>query len=187
MSTWSFAILFALYYLTEEWLPLGAQNHFALNFIFIVLIVGIVLTLLSLMVHYYEPVLRWCLSHKVKFLAIPVITLLFGIVIWLGVDRIFGFAADGIEKTGWHIRQSSGWQRRLRFSWYRQGIYALTQRRFIFTDAYQYASCRSGTQYRVRKATRPAIGIYPEVEISVGKWGASTLLSIRQTLRCLRM
>ena len=166
------AILFALYYLTEEWLPLGAQNHFALNFIFIVLIVGIVLTLLSLMVHYYEPVLRWCLSHKVKFLAIPVITLLFGIVIWLGVDRIFGFAADGIEKTGWHIRQSSGWQKATSVfpGIGKEFMPSLNEGSFLLMPtSMPHAGVERNIEYEKQLDRR--LASIPEVEISVGKWG----------------
>lgn len=166
------AILFALYYLTEEWLPLGAQNHFALNFIFIVLIVGIVLTLLSLMVHYYEPVLRWCLANKTKFLAIPVITLLFGIVIWLGVDRIFGFAADGIEKTGWHIRQSNGWQKATSVfpGIGKEFMPSLNEGSFLLMPtSMPHAGVERNIEYEKQLDRR--LASIPEVEISVGKWG----------------
>ncbi|GAT63184.1 efflux RND transporter permease subunit [Paludibacter jiangxiensis] len=166
------AILFALYYLTEEWLPLGAQNHFALNFIFIILIVGIVLTLLSLMVHYYEPVLRWCLANKMKFLAIPVITLLFGIVIWLGVDRILGFAFDGIEKTGWHIRQSNGWQKATSVfpGIGKEFMPSLNEGSFLLMPtSMPHAGVERNIEYEKQLDRR--LASIPEVEISVGKWG----------------
>lgn len=166
------ALLFTLYYLTEEWLPLGAQNHFVLNFIFIVLIVGIVLTLLSLMVHYYEPVLRWCLANKTKFLAIPVITLLFGILIWLGVDRIFGFAADGIEKTGWHIRQSSGWQKATSVfpGIGKEFMPSLNEGSFLLMPtSMPHAGVERNIEYEKQLDRR--LASIPEVEISVGKWG----------------
>jgi Cu(I)/Ag(I) efflux system membrane protein CusA/SilA len=166
------ALLFTLYYLTEEWLPLGAQNHFVLNFIFIVLIVGIVLTLLSLMVHYYEPVLRWCLANKTKFLAIPVITLLFGILIWLGVDRIFGFAADGIEKTGWHIRQSSGWQKATSVfpGIGKEFMPSLNEGSFLLMPtSMPHAGVERNIEYEKQLDRR--LASIPEVEIAVGKWG----------------
>jgi Cu(I)/Ag(I) efflux system membrane protein CusA/SilA len=166
------AILFALYYLTDEWLPLGAQNHFILNFIFIVLIVGIVLGLLSMMVHYYEPVLRWCLANKTKFLAIPVITLVFGIVIWLGTDRIFGFAADGIEKTGWHIRQSSGWQKAVSIfpGIGKEFMPSLNEGSFLLMPtSMPHAGVERNIEYEKQLDRR--LASIPEVEISVGKWG----------------
>jgi len=53
-------VLVAVYYLAYEWLPLGAHNSYLVNFLFVVGIVGSVISLLMLMVHYYEPVLRWC-------------------------------------------------------------------------------------------------------------------------------
>ncbi|MBP1638573.1 MAG: acriflavin resistance protein [Bacteroidetes bacterium] len=166
------ALLFALYYLTEEWLPLGAQNHFGLNFIFIVLIVGFVLTLLSLMVHYYEPVLRWCLANKTKFLAIPVATLLFGILIWLGVDRIFSFAADGMEKTGWNIRQSSGWQKAESVfpGIGKEFMPSLNEGSFLLMPtSMPHAGVERNIGYEKQLDQR--LASIPEVEIAVGKWG----------------
>ncbi len=166
------ALLFAIYYLTEEWLPLGAQNHFWLNFIFIVLIVGLVLGVLSLMVHFYEPVLRWCLANKTKFLAIPVVTLLLGILIWLGVDRIFGFAADGIEKTGWNVRQSSSWQK---VSSVFPGIGkefmpSLNEGSFLLMPtSMPHAGVERNIEYEKQLDQR--LASIPEVEIAVGKWG----------------
>jgi len=166
------ALLVALYYLTEEWLPLGAQNHFGLNFIFIVLTVGFVLGILSLMVHHYEPVLRWCLANKVKFLAIPVFTVLFGVFIWLGVDRIFGFAADGIEKTGWHIRQSSGWQKATAVfpGIGKEFMPSLNEGSFLLMPtSMPHAGVERNIEYEKQLDQR--LASIPEVEIAVGKWG----------------
>src|SRR5665648_510520 len=84
-------LLFAVFFLTEEWLPLGAHNSFLTNFLFVTGIVAFVLSLLMAMVHFYEPVLRWCLRHKWQFLMLPVFTILLGINIWLGFDTLFGF------------------------------------------------------------------------------------------------
>ena len=63
------------------------------------------------MVHFYEPILRWALNNKTKFLLIPAFTLFLGILAWQGFDRIFGFVATGFEKAGWSsFRQTSLWQ-----------------------------------------------------------------------------
>jgi Cu(I)/Ag(I) efflux system membrane protein CusA/SilA len=166
------ALLFALYYLTEEWLPLGAQNHFFLNFVFIVLIVGIILTLLSLMVHYYEPVLRWCLANKVKFLTIPAVTLLFGILIWLGFDRIFGWAGNGIETTGWKVRQTSGWQKAASAfpGIGKEFMPSLNEGSFLLMPtSMPHAGVERNIEYEKQLDQR--LSAIPEVELAVGKWG----------------
>jgi Cu(I)/Ag(I) efflux system membrane protein CusA/SilA len=51
-------------------------------------------------VHFYEPILTWALEHKVKFLLLPVVTLMFGALVWLGFDTVFGPVATGLEKLG---------------------------------------------------------------------------------------
>ncbi|MDP4292643.1 MAG: efflux RND transporter permease subunit, partial [Bacteroidota bacterium] len=94
------AILFAVYYLSKLWLPLGAQNSTLANFLFVAGIISVILGLLTFMVRHYETALRWCLLHKRKFLLIPTLTLLFGVLIWLGFDKLFGFASsEGVRKT----------------------------------------------------------------------------------------
>jgi copper/silver efflux system protein len=60
---------------------------------------GFILSMLLSIVHFYEPVLRWCLENKVKFLLLPAFSLLFGVVIWLGFDGVFGFAGNTIRNT----------------------------------------------------------------------------------------
>ncbi|MFW5513648.1 MAG: efflux RND transporter permease subunit, partial [Prevotella sp.] len=47
-------VLVALYELTSMWLPLGPQNGMLANILFVVVLVGVVLTLLWLMVVHYE-------------------------------------------------------------------------------------------------------------------------------------
>ncbi|MEO7694809.1 MAG: efflux RND transporter permease subunit [Chryseolinea sp.] len=89
----------ASFFLTEEWMPLGVQNSLVVNYLFVVGLLGFILIILLSIVHFYEPVLKWCLSNKVKFLMVPVITVLLGIVIWLGFDAIFGFVGNSIRNT----------------------------------------------------------------------------------------
>lgn len=84
-------ILVVVYFLTIEWMPLGASNSTFVNFLFVVLIITTVLGLLMTIVHYYAKILVWCLYNKWKFLAIPIITVLLGIMIWLGFSKAFSF------------------------------------------------------------------------------------------------
>ncbi len=68
-------VLVAVYYLSMEWLPLGAHNSLLVNFLFVTGIVSVILGALMTMVHFYEPILRWALMHKWKFLILPAFTL----------------------------------------------------------------------------------------------------------------
>ncbi|HKK12692.1 MAG TPA: efflux RND transporter permease subunit, partial [Flavobacteriaceae bacterium] len=88
------ALLVVIYFLTIEWMPLGAANSTFINFIFVIIIVGSVLGILMTIVHYYTQILDWCLSHKWKFLSIPIIFVIFGMVIWIGFGKTFGFMPD---------------------------------------------------------------------------------------------
>ncbi len=89
-----------LNFLTRVWMPLGAQNSFFTNFLFLVTLVGIILGILMTIVHYYLFILRWCLAHKWQFLAIPISVVLFGILTWQGFNKVFGFMPDTIKSSG---------------------------------------------------------------------------------------
>ena len=61
-------VLVAVWYLSVEWLPLGAHNSEFVNFLFVAGIVTVILLALMSMVHFYETILRWALLNKWKFL-----------------------------------------------------------------------------------------------------------------------
>jgi Cu(I)/Ag(I) efflux system membrane protein CusA/SilA len=92
-------LLVVLYFLSKEWMPLGAHNSLLLNILFVVTIVVVVLGILMSIVHYYIPILKWCLDNKWKFLSMPIGFILLGIVIWQGFDKIFGLMPSGIKQT----------------------------------------------------------------------------------------
>ncbi len=77
--------------LSSHWLPLGVQSGELLNFVFVALLLGVILLLFQWLVRAYEPMLRWCLTNRGKFLLIPIVLVFFGVTIWLGFDNIFGF------------------------------------------------------------------------------------------------
>jgi Cu(I)/Ag(I) efflux system membrane protein CusA/SilA len=104
-------VLVAAWYLTIEWLPLGAHNSTFSNFIFVSGIIIVILAALMSMVHFYEGIMRWALEHKWKFLIIPIFTLLFGLLAWQGFDKTFSPVASGMEKVGWKdFRQTAFWK-----------------------------------------------------------------------------
>ncbi|NMB06277.1 MAG: efflux RND transporter permease subunit, partial [Bacteroidales bacterium] len=105
------ALLAVVYLLTMEWLPMGTQTGLPRNLLFVILIIALILALLWLLVIYYEQILRWSLANRWKFMALPIATVLFGLVIWMGFDRTFGIVAKGFETVGWHtFRQTGFWQ-----------------------------------------------------------------------------
>ncbi|OYT11911.1 MAG: cation transporter [Bacteroidetes bacterium 4572_114] len=91
------ALLVIVYFLTVEWLPLGAQNSTFVNFLFVTIIITVVLGLLMSIVHFYPVILKWILNNKWKFLIIPILVILLGITTWQGFDRIFGVIPAGFD------------------------------------------------------------------------------------------
>jgi len=82
-------VLVATWYLSIEWLPLGAHNSELVNFLFVGGIVALILLALMSMVHYYEIILRWALSNKWKFLLIPAFTFVSGVLAWHSLGKEF--------------------------------------------------------------------------------------------------
>lgn len=87
------------YFLAEHWLPLGVGKGFILNFLFVVILIGGMLYLITLFMKVYEPMLRWCLENKMKFLSIPILLIFFGGIIWLGFNNMFGFVPDFMKSN----------------------------------------------------------------------------------------
>ncbi len=103
------ALLFVLFLLSREWLPLGATNSLFSNFLFVMVIIGAVLGVLFTIVKYYKPILSWCLAHKRAFLILPIATVLFGILIWQGASKTLGFIPAFFDRMGYSITSSKAW------------------------------------------------------------------------------
>lgn len=167
------AILIAVYYLTTEWLPIGPQEGFFLNLIFVLVAISIILALLWLLVIYYERILRWCLTHRWKFMLIPIFTVFFGIVIWLGFDTTFGFVAKGFESLGWkNFRQTSFWQAPSnRFPGIGEEFMpSLNEGSFLLMPtSMPHTGIEQNLQFIETLDKR--ISNIPEIDLTVGKWG----------------
>jgi Cu(I)/Ag(I) efflux system membrane protein CusA/SilA len=88
--------------LTEHWLPLGPDRGLLRNLIFCAGIIFGLLGIRKIFTGYYRQALAWMLGHKAQFLIIPISLVIFGIVIWLGFDKVFGFIPDTIGRiAGW--------------------------------------------------------------------------------------
>ena len=103
-------VLAATFLLAGEWVPLGHQQPALINFLFVIGIVGGILMALWAMVYFYEPILKWCLRNKALFLLLPVFTIFFGIIIWLGWQRSMGFADKSLDTIGMNAGESSFWK-----------------------------------------------------------------------------
>ena len=103
-------VLAATFLLAGEWVPLGHQQPALINFLFVICIVGGILMALWAMVYFYEPILKWCLRNKALFLLLPVFTIFFGIIIWLGWQRSMGFADKSLDTIGMNAGESSFWK-----------------------------------------------------------------------------
>jgi Cu(I)/Ag(I) efflux system membrane protein CusA/SilA len=102
-------LFIATFFLTEEWMPLGPQNSLLTNYVFVIVIMGVILGALLSIVHFYEKVLNWCLNNKVKFFLIPILTLFLGVLSWIGFNNTFGFVKNGFEKIGWNVGETKAW------------------------------------------------------------------------------
>ncbi len=80
--------------LSAHWSPLGVEAGGLGNFVFVALLLGGILFLFYLIMRAYEPMLRWCLANKAKFLLIPLALVLAGTMVWRGFDGVFGFLPD---------------------------------------------------------------------------------------------
>ena len=87
----SIGLVAATILLTYEWMPLGVGVPTFVNFIFIILIIGITLSTFRVVIRFYPKLLNWCLDHRKSFLIVPSLVVLLGVSIWLGFDKTFSF------------------------------------------------------------------------------------------------
>jgi Cu(I)/Ag(I) efflux system membrane protein CusA/SilA len=167
------AIVAVSYLLTIEWLPLGTDTGVFSNFLFVIFIISAVLGLLWILVLFYEDILRWSLANRWKFMALPIITVLFGIVIWLGFDKTFTVVAKGFETVGWNtFRQTGFWQTASnKFPGLGQEFMpSLNEGSFLLMPTTMpHTGIEQNMEYIELLDKR--ISNIPEVESTVGKWG----------------
>src|SRR5690606_13941776 len=161
-----------LFFLAQEWVPLGYQNSMFSNYIFVIILLAITLLILMGIVKFYRPILNWCLENKGLFLLLPLVTILLGVMIWLGFPRIFAPVANGFDKIGWNVRTTSGWSS-LSHTFPGVGkefMPSLNEGSFLLMPtSMPHAGIESSKETLQRMDI--AITDIPEVEIVVGKLG----------------
>jgi copper/silver efflux system protein len=166
-------VLAAIWYLSSGWLPLGAHVSLAGNFFFVAVIVSLILIVLLTMVHYYEQILRWALANKWKFLILPGLTILLGLLSWQGSGKVFGFFATGAEKAGWKkFRQTALWQVPLKVfpGTGKEFMPSLDEGSFLLMPtSMPHSGIEKNLEYVAMLDKR--LSAIPEVEMAVGKWG----------------
>lgn len=154
----------AVFYLSEEWLPLGAHNGTFVNFLFVALLVGAILAALMVVIHFYDPILTWALSHKKQFLLLPAFTVLFGLLVWQGVPRLLGPVSGFFDKIGWQAPQ------RLFPGTGKEFMPSLNEGSFLLMPtSMPHTGVTQNLKY-IEQLDR-ALATIPEVEVAVGKWG----------------
>jgi len=83
------AVLIVLVLLSSHWMPLGPAKGMWRNILFVGGLIGGLLLLFYIFQRLYEPILRWCLAHKLLFLCIPFLLVIWGGSIWQGLGKEF--------------------------------------------------------------------------------------------------
>jgi copper/silver efflux system protein len=106
------AVLAVGWMLTTLWEPLGPERGLVRNGVFVTMLVGGLLAVFFVFQYVYAPILRFCLNHKILFLALPTALVLLGSTVWLGFDRVFGFVPTVAGHVGLQaqtVRTSGPW------------------------------------------------------------------------------
>ncbi|MDY6800213.1 MAG: efflux RND transporter permease subunit [Bacteroidota bacterium] len=154
-----------VFFLSRVWMPLGVQNSLFANFLFVLLIVGVMLSFLSAVVFFYPSILKWILGHKWAFLTIPIFIVLFGIIIWQGFDKVLGFMPKWIKNSETYQSLSTSIP-----GLGKEFMPSLDEGSFLLMPT---TMPHSGIQenLEVIRILDKQVNAIPEVEIVVGKWG----------------
>ena len=161
--------------LARHWMPLGPEKGLARNLIFVAAIMAALLGFFQLFQLIYVPLLRLCLRHKAACMLIPIALVVWGGVIWLGFDRMFGIVPRVAEKIGVKpetIRSTTFWVAgKHEFPGLgKEFMPPLDEGSYLFMPTTMpHASI--GESYDVLQKQDMAIRAIPEVDTVVGKIG----------------
>ncbi len=93
-------ILIVASVLSGHWEPLGAERGGFVNLMFVLISLLSLLMFFSLFMRVYEPILRWCLNHKLAFLCLPASLMIIGLMSWIGFGKTFAFVPRVLSGVG---------------------------------------------------------------------------------------
>ncbi len=157
------------------WQPLGPVAGTLRNILFVSMLFGFVLGLFAIFLRFYDRLLIWCLAHKGAFLTLPLLLIVFGLNVWLGFDRTFGFVPNILERVGLNgqsLRNSDSWQATARTlpGLGREFMPALDEGTFLWMPSAMPHASR-GEILDMLQQQDLAIAAIPEVATVVGKAG----------------
>jgi Cu(I)/Ag(I) efflux system membrane protein CusA/SilA len=97
-------ILLVTVLLARSWQPLGIEKGEWANFLFVGLLIGGLLGTFQVFQWLYPILLRIFLRWKLAFLIFPLLIVIGGAMVWLGVPRLTGWMPDSIRRTKPMIR-----------------------------------------------------------------------------------
>lgn len=98
------AVLVALW-LAQDWKPLGPEEQLH-NILFVLLTVGGLLGFIYLFIRFYGKILSLLLGLKTVFLLFCSCILIFGLTIWLGWSKTFGWLPETIKKSNPYVNMA---------------------------------------------------------------------------------
>ena len=94
---WAKNIIYALivaFFLTQVWMPLGVTTSLFTNFFFVGSIIGLLIGFFYLIIHFYEPILRFLLEVKFLFLIVVGLIVFAGFQVFQRTGQEFMPALD---------------------------------------------------------------------------------------------
>ena len=165
MSVNILAVLTVMLFLTQEWSPLGPGAGLIKNFIVVAVPISGLLLFFWGFRMIYAPVLRWTLNHKLLLLSLPLMIIVFGMSVWLGFDRLFGWLPGPLKKNSVYATISHKLP-----GLGKEFMPSLDEGSFLFMPTTMpHASI--GEAMDVLKKQDMAISAIPEVDAAVGKIG----------------
>jgi Cu(I)/Ag(I) efflux system membrane protein CusA/SilA len=91
-----------LYLLTLHWMPLGLGVGLTKNLIFVFVLNAVWTASRLVFIDFYPYLLSFFLRHKVAFLSVPTVMIIFGVTVWLGFGNVFAWMPRPAteERTG---------------------------------------------------------------------------------------
>ncbi len=156
-------ILIALgvcYLLATEWMPLGLNSSFILNYIFVGIAVFGLIGFFYLFMRYYKDMLKYCLDNKFTFLIVPLVCIVWGVISWIGLPKMFGIDKSEVESSIMQTFPGMG----------KEFMPALDEGSFLLMPS---SMPHSGLEENIEllKQLDMAVAAIPEVELVVGKIG----------------